>query len=224
MRALIILPQHNSPGKRDVTGAFRPEAKRFAESLHERGFSTHTHAFDNKASKAKRRAEVERAIWEGVFHSDGIGIDGLWDVVAFFCHGFTRGMQTGHDMATVGDLAETIALRSSDTVVVPLYACSTASTRTGAPGGDGGFADALRDALSERGKRGHVDAHDTVAHTTKNPRVRRFWMDGEAAGTGGDWIVAPGSPKWRAWRAALKGPMRFAFPFMSPAEVDGALS
>jgi len=53
--------------------------------------------------------------------------------------------------------------------------------------------------------------------------VRRFWCDGEAAGTGGDWLVAPGSPKWRAWIRALKGDMRWRFPWLTPAEIDAAL-
>ena len=91
------------------------------------------------------------------------------------------------------------------------------------PGGDGGFADALRDALSERGVTGHVDAHVTTGHTTRNPHVRRFYCDGAAAGTGGDWLVAPGSPKWRRWVTALKGDMRFRFPWLTPAEIDAAL-
>lgn len=217
MRALILLPQHNSHGKNDVTGAFKPEAFHFAKALTADGWDCTIHAFDHSASKAARRKQVESVIWEQ-------GACGLWDLVAFFCHGYTTGMQTGHDLATVDSLAECIALRSSDTVLVPLYACDTAGTRVRkAAGGDGGFADALRDALSVRGKHGHVDAHTTTAHTTKNPHVRRFWMDGEARGTGGDWLVAPGSPKWSSWCKALRGPMRFRFPLLTAAEIDAAL-
>lgn len=217
MRALILRPLHASPSKPGDAGEFKREAERFANALRADGWQCVTYAFDNAKSKAGRRTEVEAAIWE-------CGDGGLWDLVAVFCHGYTTGMQTGHDLATVDSLAECIALRSSDTVLVPLYACDTADTRARkATGGDGGFADALRDALSVRGKRGHVDAHTTTAHTTKNPHVRRFHMDGEARGTGGDWLVAPGSPKWRAWRAALRGPMRFAFPLLTQAEIDAAL-
>jgi hypothetical protein len=147
------------------------------------------------------------------------------DHVALFCHGLARGIQTGHDLATVATLADAISASTAPPrhLVVTLYACDAADTRTGGPGGDGGFADALRDALSERGITGHVDAHVTTGHTTKNPYVRRFYCDGQAAGTGGDWLVAPGSPKWRAWVRALKGDMRWRFPWLTPAEIDGAL-
>ena len=217
MRALIILPQHNSHGKKDVTGAFEPEAFAFAKAREAAGWHCNIFAFDNAASKPARRKQVESVIWE---HEP----DALWDLVAFFCHGYTTGMQTGHDLATVDSLAECIALRSSDTVLVPLYACDTADTRARkATGGDGGFADALRDALSVRGKHGHVDAHTTTAHTTKNPHVRRFHMDGTGAAAGAGWLVDPKGPHWRAWRAALKGDMRFRFPLLTADEIAAAL-
>src|SRR5690606_18287712 len=92
--------------------------------------------------------------------------------------------------------------------IITLYACDAArdgdSDRRDdvapGPGGDGGFADALRDALSaDHHMHGHVDAHASLGHATKNPFVRRFWMDGESADIGGDWLISPGSPAWRTW-------------------------
>lgn len=209
MNILVVFPQHNSPGKRDVTGAFRPEALRFkkhAEATH--GASVDVASFDNRAGKLRRRRQVEallRATPQPL------------DMVAFFCHGLAKSIQTGHDLGTVATLAEALAETAQDRDVdVVLYACDAADTHTGGPGGDGGFADALRDALAERGVSGRVDAHVTTGHTTKNPYVRRFWSNGEAAGTGGDWLVAPGSPKWASWRKALRDPrlpLRYDFPF-----------
>lgn len=217
MRALILHPLHNTGTKRDATGAFIPEAKAYAKHLTDAYMDVvgvDVVGFDNRATKPARRRETEAAIRAATTGH-----------VALFCHGLARGIQTGHDLTTVATLADALAGSAgpSGRLVVTLYACDAADTRTGGPGGDGGFADALRDALSERGITGHVDAHATTGHTTRNPYVRRFYMDGAAAGTGGDWLVAPGSPKWRAWVRALRGDMRWRFPWLTPAEIDGAL-
>lgn len=217
MRALILHPLHNTGTKRDATGAFIPEARAYAKHLTDAYMDVvgvDVVGFDNRAPKLARRRQVEAAIRSA---TNG--------TVALFCHGLARGIQTGHDLAHVSTLAEALAASAgpSKRLVVTLYACDAADSPSNGPGGDGGFADALRDALSERGITGHVDAHVTTGHTTRNPYVRRFWCDGQAAGTGGDWLVAPGSPKWRAWVRALKGPMRFRFPWLTPAEIDAAL-
>ena len=220
MRALVIHPLHNTGTKRDATGAFIPEANAYAkhlramvgDALYE--WRIEAHGFDNRASKLARRREVEGLLREG----DPV------DTVALFCHGLARGIQTGHDLATVSTLADALAVACDrKRLVVTLYACDAADSPGDGPGGDGGFADALRDALSERGITGHVDAHVTTGHTTRHPYVRRFYCDGAAAGTGGDWLVAPGSPKWRRWVTALKGDMRWRFPWLTPAEIDAAL-
>jgi hypothetical protein len=211
MRALLIHAGHNTT-KPDATGAFIPEAKNYAKWLTAQGWTVERYPFDNRAQKLQRRREVEGLLREGdpVQH------------FAFFGHGLAKGLQSGHDLATVSTLAEALAVACNwGRLVVTLYACDAADGK--GPGGDGGFADALRDALSERGITGHVDAHVTTGHTTRNPHLRRFYMDGAAVGTGGDWLVAPGSPKWRRWVTALKGDMRFRFPWLTAAEIDAAL-
>ena len=214
MRALILHPLRNSGTKRDATGAFIPEARAYANVM-SMTHDTVLVGFDNSASKLARRRQVEASIRS----------TGPLQHFALFSHGLAKGLQTGHDLATVSTLAEALAASAgpSKRLVVTLYACDAADSPGDGPGGDGGFADALRDALAERGITGHVDAHVTTGHTTKNPYVRRFWCDGQAAGTGGDWLVAPGSPKWRAWIRALKGDMRWRFPWLTPAEIDAAL-
>lgn len=224
MRGLVVHPLHNSPGKHDASGAFVPEAKRFAE-LH--GFDRV--GFDNQAPKVRRRVAVETAIWEA---------EGLLDVVAIFAHGFRRGMQTGHTLGNVADLAECIARRSAPDVRVVLYACDTARDadrdRTDdmdlGPGGDGGFADALRDALGREGCHGGwVDAHVTAGHTTRNPHVRRFHTDGSLEGVaGGDWLVVPRSLLWRRWARSLWGKVepediRLRWPLLTAEEIEAEL-
>lgn len=216
MRALIIHAGYNTT-KPDATGAFIPEARSYREMLLSLGHEVASSVLDNRAPKPTRRRQVEGHI------STGKALGG-WDHVAFFGHGLSRSLQTGHDLTTVGALADALtgSVGASRRLVVTLYACDAGdSPRTG-PGGDGGFADALRDALAARGVTGYVDAHTTTGHTTRNPHVRRFSMDG-GPGVGGEWLVEPGSPLWRKWVAALKGPMRFRFPLLTREQIRAEL-
>lgn len=231
MRALILHPAHGSVSKPHDFKEFRREAIAFAATIREQGGEAVVHAFDNKAEKPARRRE-----------SEGYFAPGPWNVFAFFCHGLKNSIQTGHGMATADQLARVIAENAAPGYVrVELYACDAARDLDAsekddirdAVGGDGGFADVLRDYLTDRGVEGHVDAHAIDAHTTWNPYVRRFHM-GESAGA--EWLVPPTAPpgstkeqrdavrhKWSRWRAALRGPMRFRFPWLTPAEIDAAL-
>ncbi len=139
--------------------------------------------------------------------------------LAVFCHGWANGLQLV-PMASVKDFAKEIAW-ATDAPIVTLYACSTAD----GPhlGGDGGFADALRDALCKVGATGCVvDAHTTAGHTTRNPYVRRFY--GAASPVGGVWIVEPKSALWRPWVKALQGPFRWEFPLLTVAEIHARLA
>lgn len=219
MRALIIHAGHNTT-KPDATGAFIPEAKAYAKWLASQGWTVECHPFDNRAEKPARRREVEGYIDNGA---------GLWDHIAFFGHGLKTSIQSGHTVDHVETLAALLSFHCAPHVRITLYACDAA--RDGdrdkrddvndSVGGDGGFADVLRDALYARGMTGHVDAHAKPGHATKNPHIRRFDIDEHTAGDG--WLVAPGSPKWRAWIRSLKGDMRFRFPWLTPAEIDAAL-
>lgn len=215
-RALIILPVHNAVDKSDVTGAFRPGAVQLAETLRDEGYTVVMKGFDNRQLPPKRREEVEGILWANEPS----------DFLAFCCHGYTTGIQTGHSLKDGMDaFVEVVSLKTTDEPVIALYACSTADTRVKvgkkkAPDGDGGFADTLRDQLGVQGfKGGHVDGHDTEGHAFKNPRVRRFYITADAVGEGGDWIVAPGSPLVRAWKRELDftaaGALRYRFPRMT---------
>jgi hypothetical protein len=218
VRALIFTPDRNSEGKHDYSGAFRPEAYAFAR---EHGVELHRVA----AVDVSRPANEQRNRIEGA-----LMMDGPLDVVAFFCHGFENGIQLGgyrnaHVAQLAGAIASTATPAGKRDVRVVLYACSTGKGL--GPGGDGGFADRLRDALCAVGQtQCQVDAHDTAAHTTRNPRVRRFLGAGSpVGGTGGGWVVAPGSPLWNAWRRALRDTsLRLRFPVMSIAEVHAELA
>lgn len=208
MRVLSLAPLHNSPGKRDATGAFQPEAEMFCSISP--AFSDDMYLIDNRAATSKfMRDDTATAIRNA-----------RPDLLAFFCHGWKTGIQFGWSLDSIDTLATVIAEScSSDAPIVALYACSTAS---GGVGGDGGFADQLRDALCAAGAVNcRVDAHDRAGHTTRNPYVRRFEGQGSTTGgQGGQWIVAPGSSQWKAWRTALqKTDLRLRFPLMTIAEI-----
>jgi len=204
--AIAICPTTNTPGKKDVTGAFYPEARFFAK-LH----GADLYRFDNTASKRARRVEVETAIR---------GASGMIDTVAIFCHGHKNGLQTGHTTRSAQRLADAIAGISQPWVQVALYACDTArdedrqrqDDQLPGPGGEGGFADALRDAMLVAGLvGGHVDAHTVTAHTTRAPYVRRFEVAPEQVG--GEWLVEPHGALWNAWRRRLQKDRAFRLSF-----------
>lgn len=206
MTVIAIAPMFNSPGKKDASGAFLPEARLFAK-LH----GGRLMLFDNRKPEKARFTEV---------------IDLLTgqraDCVAFFCHGFKSGLQVGANMRNVHVLAAT--LRDCGVRTVPLYACDAARDLDGerdddngeGPGGAGGFASALSAALPGV----VVDAHTTAAHTTRNPHVRRFRGGGD-----GEWLVTPGSVLWRPWRDALRDDREFrlSFPLWSEDEIRDVL-
>ena len=153
--------------------------------------------------------------------SDVIATRGAPDRLAIFCHGWANGLQLV-PMAHVKDLARMLApKRPGPGPIVTLYACSTADGPH--VGGDGGFADALLDALCEAGATGCVvDAHTTAGHTTRNPNVRRF--TGPTADVGGEYIVEPRSTLWRAWVKALAGPFRWEFPTLGTGVIRARLA
>jgi hypothetical protein len=205
MTTIAIAPMHNSPGKRDATGAFLPEARAFA-----RFNGGKVLLFDNRKPTRERLIDV---------------IDGLRGqrahCVAFFCHGLKGGIQVGANLRNVHVLAA--ALRDAGASIVPLYACDAArdadndrgDDNADGPGGVGGFAS----ALASHGFR--VDAHTTTAHTTKNPHVRRF-----DRGPEGYWLVEPGSAWWPTWRAALRDDpgFRLSFPLWEPERLLAELA
>lgn len=220
MKGLAFAAGFNSTGRHDATGAFQPEAKAFCR-LHKLAGPL---LFDNRQKYPVRRAFVYHALEECQ--------TGALDVVALFCHGWIDGVQTGHVRAVAQDFARRLARVASPRLVLVLYACDSGRDADrdrkddddAGPGGDGGFADVMRDALLNAGVlEPRVFAHATLGHTTRNPYVRVF--DNTQGTIGGQWVVEPHSPQWRAWVRALdKTSLRFRFPFMSRQEVEAELS
>jgi hypothetical protein len=209
MKFLAVYVDHNSLGKSDGD-EFKREAHRFA-----RHHGAHTVALEC----------IELAAWRSARRKQllaALGARQPLNVLAFFCHGRMRSLpQLDWNMANVDELAAAIAASSRNDVRIALYACSAgAGTK---PGGDGGFADALRDQLVARGVAAQVDAHWGAGHTTERPFVRRF--DGAQQGNGGTWLVEPHGPLWRRWVRALDDTtLKYDFPLMTQAEIHAALT
>ncbi len=221
MRTLTLAPRYNTPGKHDATGAFQPERAAFSSLIDPLACY---YTVDNHATKPKMRLAILSEIH--------VVAPTLF---AVFSHGWRTGIQFGFGLANVDELAVELA-RGCTSVRVALYCCSTGSGP--GVGGDGGFADMLRDALCRAGApHCQVDAHDRSGHCCRNPFVRRFdGMGSASGGIGGHWIVAPNSALWKRWVVALKsdggpggssgplGPLRFRFPLMDVAEIHAELA
>lgn len=236
MNSLVFYSSKNSKGKVDATGAFIPEAKAF-QKLHGIPSANMFPIECVGVPKWNRMATVFKILSE---RADKAPLDCL----AFFGHGWPEGIQFGFDLSTVDRLADALSGVTFGDLRIVLYACLTAENSEEdsntdndllGPGTDGGFADELRDALSQRGKDGWIDAHKTAGRATSNPFWVRFLMssrpDNDMPGDfdfeGGTWIVQPKSSCWRAWVKALDAPdntLRLRLPFMTELEIKAELA
>ena len=85
---LCFRPKHNSPPKKDVTGAFAPEAEHFCK-FHGVDPDSHIVVIDNGQAPNKRsRYPMATEVIEAIKARKP-------KVTAFFCHGFTHYIQLG---------------------------------------------------------------------------------------------------------------------------------
>lgn len=203
MTILVLTADRDMPGRHDYRGAFQPEADAFVAK-----HGGTIVRIDQSQPAAGRFRQCLHAIEE---HQP--------DVLVYCGHGLRRSLpQLGASLGNLASFAAALALGGTAPLVV-LYACSAADGV--APGGEGGFCDGLRDALCNAEATGcRVLGHATAGHATRNPYVRAFT---QASALGGEWLVAPGSPRWSRWRNALQGPLRLEFPFLTAAELAARL-
>lgn len=219
---LIITGDRDTHGKKDYTCAFKPEADRFAQVVPgEHDIST----IDVSQSMSARKKELFRILEK---RYDDVE---MFNDVAFFMHGWSKGIQCGVQLADVSKLVELllpITANGKDAdhpLHIILYCCLTGDVpgspkenqKKLGPGGDGGFADRVRDEFCKAGRRWvKVYAHTTAGHTTRNMWVRTFEGKGSNIGAvDGDWLVRPAktgrpSPLWAPWQAALWSKGKFA--------------
>lgn len=200
---LVVYSCKNSKGKHDATGAFIPEARAFA-ALH--GVPENNMcAVDCRRPVKARRTQVLEAI-------AAVGRNQKIDMIAFFCHGWSNGIQVGIRRGETPQLVGRLEHFASPDLKIALYACLTAGSDVTGQKKGGSFADGLAYQLGVSGFRGWVDAHKTAGHATWNPYVVRFLM--QASFPRAAWLVEPGSQMWRAWVKAVRGTnVRFEFPF-----------
>lgn len=257
---LILTPDRNVH-RRDYSIVFGPEAERYKRALDNHGklsdrFNSTIHKINVARPMARRRAQTLDII-------DSVP-SGTLDGVTFFMHGWPKGIQCGfrlNDAKTFVDhlvpkLRDGVGTAVSMPLIINLFCCLTgdvpgsgnSDAKKLGPGGDGGFADRVRDELCRAGYPWvKVYAHTTKGHSTRNPFVRVMHGDGSpVGGDGGRFAIPPPkrgapSPMWKAWKAALwttKGSrwqrgqllfggsrkdFRFLAPFMTTAELHAEL-
>lgn len=210
---IVVTPDRNLHST-DFKGAFEPESLAFMQTVPGKHKLI---KFDASKGTTTRRNYVFSEL-EALRGQDFSGI-------AFFCHGWHNGIQAGISNAQIPDLVQRVCaatkngIDAKNVLHVPLYCCSTAA-KGDAPeaasetGGDGGFADTMRDAFCQQGKPWvRVYGHTTAGHTTMNPQVRVFEGKGSTVGgIGGDVLVRQPPPKnalWAVWRDAVAGKAPF---------------
>lgn len=231
MRHLVLTPDRNSKKTdgsedNDFTGAFDPEARRYVAYWRGRGDEVISHTFNPKMPSVNRVALVLMMLKANT----------PLDRLAFFCHGWRTGIQAGlscgdaQGRAVMVSFAEALVTASTPELKVALYACSTGSSN-GPPGdgGDGGFADLLRDDLCAAGRPDvTVFAHTTAGHTTRNSAVRFFAGKGDPlGGYGGDDVVARRTAEFNKLAARLRSvpdDFRWRLPYMTPDEIHAELA
>jgi hypothetical protein len=211
VKHLVFTPDRNSPPDNDYTGAFKPESLRYAKYWRGAGDEVAAYEIDVSAARALRRAQVIAAI------SAQAPIDRL----AVFCHGWRTGVQLGVEIGRELDaLVAALAAASTEHLRIALYCCSTGRS-SGPPGdgGDGSFADRLRDGLVAKGRAAvHVFSHASAGHTTRSGAVRLFVADGAAGGHDLTEVGSPERARLVARLSSARDPLRWTLPYLDLAD------
>lgn len=204
-RTLVLHMSGDRPDLRE----FEAEAKKFCE-FH-RVPASNIFAVPANTPTASRRAQTIKALQKAK----------SVDRIVFFGHGWKNGIQLGWNINNTWELIEEwVRLKQCEVrpIEIVLYACSTAdgsSDPGDRVGTQGGFADKLRDCLCNRDVIGHVVAHRTAGHTTRNPFLVRCESKGTESGST-YWLVEPQSDLWHTWIERLgRTQFRYQAPFLS---------
>lgn len=179
-RWLLVAPANAPVG--DGHFVFLPEARRFAKYLQKRGADVTLALFDVKNLRLQRRNDILRQAYPRPYQH-----------AAVFCHGWESGLQCG-----VAPTDWVPLLAGPAPCRLTLFACS-AGEGPGV-GGEGGYADRVREVLCAAGTIGTVLAHRTAGHATLNPTWALFAS--ETPDDGGVHLANFADPKWRAWLKA----------------------
>jgi hypothetical protein len=148
--------------------------------------------------------------------------------IALFCAGDYAALElcglgtAGRKLAALDDLAAALTTWAAPAAVVTMHTRRWYRGEHEGPGCDGGIADVLRDRCVDLGHPIRVDAYErsAIGHT-RSVHVRRF--EGEIGGTGGSWIVRPGSALWGRWQLAQVTGLRWQAAHLDTWEIHERL-
>lgn len=211
-RVLVLLPDRDSPPKRDHSALFAPAARAMVKHLAPAEVETveiPVPVVDADtltiAGPAKQRGfeEAARAALEAIERRP-------WTRIVFLCHGWATGLQLGFrsrkqrglDAEHMDRLVSAVASCAPRSVT--LFACSAGdapgSGKHDAGGGSGSLAWELAGAAGVP-----VLAHWTAGHATRNPDLIHF-APTDARGTArGEVVARRGSPAYQRAAALLTG-------------------
>jgi len=211
-KILILLPDRDSPPKKDFTHVFLPEANALKRVYESGGATVAVERIEvpvvDPRSLTIDSADKQRGYEQAARSSIAAIQRGRWDRIIMLCHGWDAGIQLGFRIRKQrGRDKENLAslIASLRTIAQPrtiaLFACSAGdepASSASSPGtGDNSFADYLRDNVPGCS----VLAHWTVGHATRNPDLIFFRKTDGAPLIGG---VAYPSRGTEAYRNTVK--------------------
>lgn len=206
-RVLVLLPDRDSPPKRDYSGAFRPAAVALVQHL--RPASVDLVEVPVPTVDPVRLtitgADKQRGYELAAVKTCEAVERGGWTRVVLLCHGWATGLQLGIRMAKqrgadAGHLSRFVrALRTCAPRSVTLFACSAGdapgSSKSAHLDGRGSLAELLaREAGAP------VLAHWTAGHATRNPDLIAFSPGPSARGEA---VAERGTAAYRRARELL---------------------
>lgn len=180
---LVLIPDRDSPPKKDWSGAFRPGADLMEKHLHATVHEIEVPTVDpirltiTSADKQRLYEQAARDVLEEIEQ-------GGWTRIVFCCHGWSTGLQLGlrtnkergGDVGNwtrfVGALRKCTGLRS-----VTLFACSAGDAPGSSKSAHGNGVGSLASELAHLAAV-PVLAHTTAGHATRNPDLIHFTADG----------------------------------------------
>ncbi len=184
-RVLILIPDRDSPPKKDFTHVFLPESRLLRGAY---GSQCVVHSIQVPTVDPKTLTIPPGAKQEGFSDAARRTLtaiaSGSWTRIIFMCHGWDAGFQLGFRMTKQkgldgANLEELIAALRRQRAFAPrlqtitLFACSAgdepASAKSSPGTGDNSIADYIRDRVGCS-----VIAHWTTGHATRNPDLIFF--------------------------------------------------
>lgn len=208
-RVLVLLPDRDSPPKRDWAGAFRPAAIALQQHLRP-GFVDVVQVPVPTVDPVRLTitGKDKQVGYEAAARATCQAIErGGYTRIVLLCHGWSTGLQLGIRSAKQrgGDEAHLErffdALRPLKARSITLFACSAGDAPGSSKGahldGVGSLAEMIAAATVTP-----VLAHWTAGHATRNPDLI-FFQPSVITGVDGEVVAPRGTPEYRRARALL---------------------